>query len=179
MLGVRRRETTTTEGAKCASARAAIASSHAPAGSETRSCEGALPKTVDAKALLWLKQKKVSGKVVAVLRMCTFTAPLQIGRLTLFPLAMLPEKNRGKRDGQAIKNGFLIIGEGPTGDPVAIELSNGQVAFLSHDSLWGRDPDCVGMEECIARSTLGIDDFFALASTDSSFPADFYAAGGS
>jgi hypothetical protein len=137
-----------------------------------------LPKRVDAKALAWLKANGVPAKIIAALSVCTFKAPVRVGPLELFPIAMLPEKNRGKRDGQAIRHGFLVIGEGPTGDPVAIELANAQVAFLSHDKLWGRDPECVGMEECVARSTLGLDDFFALALTDESFPADFYAAGG-
>ena len=44
--------------------------------------------------------------------------------------------------------------------------------------LWGLDPECTAFEECVARSTLDIDTFWARALVEEDFPVDFYAAGG-
>jgi hypothetical protein len=63
-------------------------------------------------------------------------------------------------------------------DPIAVELSNAQVAFLAHEVLWGFDPDCTDFEDCVARSTLDIDTFWERALAWNDFPADFYAARG-
>ncbi len=70
-------------------------------------------------------------------------------------------------------------GKGPNGDPVAVELATGEVAFLSHDLLWGLDPESTEFEECVARSTLDLDTFWSRALAEDDFPIDFYAASGS
>ena len=64
------------------------------------------------------------------------------------------------------------------GNPIAVELTNGQVAFLSHDLLWGFDAECTAFEECVARSTLDMDAFWTRALVDKDFPVDFYGASG-
>jgi hypothetical protein len=102
---------------------------------------------------------------------------IHVGRLTLYPFDALPKQN-AKPNHHALRNGFLVIGNGLNGDPIAVELTNGEVAFLSHDLLWGLDPDCTDFEECVARSSLDIDTFWSRASKDNEFPIDFYSAGG-
>jgi hypothetical protein len=89
----------------------------------------------------------------------------------------LPRQN-GKPNHLPIRNGFLVIGNGLNGDPIAIELSNGEVAFLAHDLLWGLDSECTAFEDCVARSTLDIDTFWARALVEDDFPVDFYVARG-
>jgi len=128
--------------------------------------------------LAFLKRHRVPGKIIKKLEACSVSTVVPVGRLTLHPFSALPKEN-GKPNHLALENGFLVIGSGLSGDPIAVELSNGQVAFLSHDRLWEFDPDGMSFEDCVARSTLGIDDFWARALVEDDFPVDFYEAGGS
>lgn len=106
------------------------------------------------------------------------SAAVRVGNLTLYPFSALPKKN-GKPNEHALRNGFLVIGHGLNGDPIAVELAKGEVAFLSHEVLWGLDPECDSFDACVARSTLDIDTFWTRASEAKDFPVDFYEAGGS
>jgi hypothetical protein len=130
-----------------------------------------------SRTLSFLKRHRVPPGIVESLEACSVSSFVRVGRLTLCPFSALPEKN-ARPNHYALRNGFLVIGSGLTGDPIAVELSNAQVAFLAHEVLWGFDPDCTDFEDCVARSTLDIDTFWERALVDDDFPADFYAAGG-
>jgi hypothetical protein len=128
-------------------------------------------------SLAFLKKHHVAPRIVRTLQGCSVPAPIRVGRLTLYPFSALPKLN-GKPNHHALRNGFLVMGNGLNGDPIAVELSNGEVAFLAHDLLWGFDPECTAFEECVARSALDMDTFWARALVDDDFPVDFYVAGG-
>ena len=66
------------------------------------------------------------------------------------------------------------MGSGLNGDPVAVELATGTIAFLSHDLLWEREYD--DFEECVVRTPLRLHDFWAQAAGNADFPADSYDA---
>ena len=129
------------------------------------------------RTLSFLKKHRVPPGIIQSLEACSVSSFVRVGRLNLYPFSALPEEN-AKSNHHALRNGFLVIGSGLNGDPIAVELSNAQVAFLAHEVLWGFDPDCTDFEECVARSTLDIDTFWERALVDDDFPVDFYAAGG-
>ncbi len=128
--------------------------------------------------LAFLKKHRVAPKLVSQLKTCSVSGAMSVGELALYPFSALPKAN-GKPNQYALRNGFLVIGGSPNGDPIAVELATGEVAFLSHDLLWGLDPECTEFEECVARSTLDLDTFWSRALAEDDFPIDFYAASGS
>lgn len=127
--------------------------------------------------LSFLKKHRVSPGIIQSLIPCSVSSFIPVGHLTLYPFSALPKENTGS-NGPALRNGFLVIGSGLNGDPIAVELSNARVAFLAHEVLWGFDPDCTDFEDCVARSTLDIDTFWERALAWNDFPVDFYAARG-
>jgi hypothetical protein len=127
--------------------------------------------------LAFLEKQRVPHKIVETLKACSVTRWMSVGSLTLECFANLPKAN-AKPNRRALQNGFLVVGSGLSGDPIAVELSNGEVAFLSHEILWSFDPECDSFEECVARSTLDLDTFWSRALTEPDFPCDFYGAGG-
>jgi hypothetical protein len=130
-----------------------------------------------AHTLAFLNKHRVPSGIVDTLKLCSVSAFIRVGHLILHPFSALPKENDTPNH-HALRNGFLVIGKGLNGDPIAVELSKAEVAFLSHDVLWGFDPDCTHFEECVARSTLDIDTFWERALLWEDFPVDFYAAGG-
>jgi hypothetical protein len=142
-----------------------------------KAAKGVHAEPPSAATLAFLKKHRVRQRITRSITACSIPSFIRVGRLTLYPFSALPKQN-GKRNQHALRNGFLVIGNGLNGDPIAVELSNGEVAFLSHDLLWGLDPECTAFEECVARSTLDIDTFWTRALVEDDFPVDFYAAGG-
>jgi hypothetical protein len=142
-----------------------------------KAAKGSHAEPPAAATLAFLTKHHVPPPIIQTLRACSVSAEIRVGRLTLYPFSALPKQN-GKPNHHALRNGFLVMGNGLNGDPIAVELSNGEVAFLAHDLLWGLDPECTAFEECVARSTLDIDTFWARALADPAFPVDFYSAGG-
>jgi hypothetical protein len=138
---------------------------------------GLRAEPLSTRTLSFLKKHRVPPGIVQRLEACSFSSFIRVGRLTLYSFSELPEQN-ARSNHHALRNGFLVIGSGLNGDPIAVELSNAEVAFLSHEVLWGFDPDCTRFEECVSRSTLDIDTFWERALVDDDFPVDFYAAGG-
>jgi hypothetical protein len=130
-----------------------------------------------ANTLSFLKKNRVPAGIIQSLKACSIPSSIRVGRLSLYPFSALPKQN-AKPNHHALRNGFLVIGNGLNGDPIAIELLNAEVAFLSHELLWGLDPECTRFEECVARTTLDIDTFWARALAWDDFPVDFYAARG-
>jgi hypothetical protein len=138
-----------------------------------------IPKgKISAAGTAFLKAQKVPAKIARELARCTFDGMVEFGSARLFSLAALPAMNKRFGFRRALKNGFLIIGEGPSGDAIAVELKNGEVAFLSHDVLLEFDPECNTFAECVARSKLQMAVFFERSDKEKDFPCDFYGAGG-
>jgi hypothetical protein len=142
-----------------------------------KAAKGSRAEPASAATVAFLKRHHVAPKTIQCLKACSVSSLIRVGRLTLYPFSALPKEN-GRPNQHALRNGFLVIGSGLSGDPIAVELSNGKVAFLSHEILWGLDPECTAFEECVARSMLDIDTFWARALVEDDFPVDFYAAGG-
>jgi hypothetical protein len=142
-----------------------------------KAAAGLTTEPPSAGTLSFLKKHHVPIGITRSLEACSVSSSIPVGRLTLYSFSELPKRN-AKPNQHALRNGFLVIGKGLNGDPIAVELSKAEVAFLSHERLWGFDPECADFEECVARSTLDIDTFWARALSDADFPVDFYEAGG-
>jgi hypothetical protein len=130
------------------------------------------------RARAYLARREVPAATVRELFACTFEGTIEIGPVRLFSVDDMPRANTEETFRRAVKKGFFVVGEGPTGDAVAVELATGIVAFLSHDVLLGFDPDCHRLDDAVARSPFDVVAFYDAASRDPTFPPDFYAAGG-
>lgn len=122
----------------------------------------------------YLRDCGVPEDLLAILDECAYAGPIRIGRLWLSPLADLDLENSEEENRPAIEHGFLIVGSGLNGDPIAIELATERVAFISHDILWEQEYE--SFEECLVRTPLGLHDFWVQAAGNADFPADSYDA---
>ena len=122
----------------------------------------------------YLRDQGVPPHLIAMFDVCALGGPNRIGPLWLSPLADLELENSEEENRPCIEHGFLIVGSGLNGDPVAVELGTGGMAFLSHDLLWEREYE--DFEECVVRTPLGLDDFWVQAEGNADFPADSYDA---
>jgi hypothetical protein len=122
----------------------------------------------------YAREHGVPEELIATLEECAYAGWIQIGRLRLSPLADLDLENSEAENAPCIEHGFLIMGSGLNGDPIAIELATEKMAFISHDILWERDYE--RFEECVVRTPLGLHDFWTQAAEDPDFPVDSYDA---
>ena len=123
---------------------------------------------------LFLRAYGVAEPLVATLDECAYAGAIRIGRLWLCPLVELDLENQEEENAPCIEHGLLIVGSGLNGDPIALEISSGRMAFVSHDLLWERDYG--DFEECVVRSPLGFHEFWSAAADDPEFPVDSYDA---
>lgn len=124
--------------------------------------------------IAFLRANGVSEDLVVTLNACAFASPLRVGRLWLSCLADAERENLDDQNAPCIRNGLLIVGSGLNGDPIAIELQTGKMAFISHDMLW--EGDYESFDEVVARSPLTFEEFWLAALADPDFPRDSYAA---
>jgi hypothetical protein len=119
--------------------------------------------------LQWARAHGVSQELLSTLAECAYEGPIRIGPISLSRLATL-EADNSEENAAPIDHGFLLVGYGVNGDPVAVELRTGRMAFISHDELW--EGSYGDFEECIVRTSLGFHEFWAAALTSSDFPRD-------
>jgi hypothetical protein len=129
---------------------------------------------LDARCLAYLQEHNVPATLIEVLDHCAYAGAIRIGPLWLSRLADLDRENGEEENAACIAHGFLIVGSGLNGDPIAVELSSGRMAFISHDLLWEEDYE--DFEECVMRTPLPFDEFWLEASRSSAFPRDSYDA---
>ena len=116
----------------------------------------------------------VPQELLDILEECAYGEPIRIGPVWLSRLAELDIANEEDVNAACLSHGFLIVGSGLNGDPIAVELSSGLMAFISHDLLWEEDYD--EFDECVVRTPLGFHDFWVQAWETPDFPRDSYDA---
>lgn len=127
-------------------------------------------------ALGFCKKHDVPKAVIAKLQELAFDGYGECGPFELVAFGKIPKANSGI-SARALKQGFLIIGTCPNGDPLAVELATAKMVYVSHDILWEWDPEAEDFDpKCIARTNLAIDDFWWRANNEKDFPVDYYAA---
>ncbi|MEA2601545.1 MAG: hypothetical protein QOF89_2537 [Acidobacteriota bacterium] len=120
------------------------------------------------------RDQAVPEALIETLAECAYAGPIRLGRLWLSRLAELEQENAEEENAPCIRHGFLIVGTGLNGDPIAVELATGKMAFISHDVLWEEDYD--DFEECVVRTPLGFHEFWVQAADSGDFPVDSYEA---
>lgn len=134
------------------------------------------PRPVSETTLAFLRKHGVPAPLSKVLFRSSYAGPIQLGKLWFNEVDQIAKENLARQNRPCIRNGFLIIGAGLNGDPIALELATQLIVFVSHDLLWGNDFD--SFSECVAASPFGIHEFWKHALTDATFPRDFYDARG-
>lgn len=126
------------------------------------------------RCLRYAHEHGVPQELLDTLGECAYAGPIRIGPVWLSRLAEFDRENEEEENADCLKHGFLIVGSGLNGDPIAVELASGNMAFISHDILWEATYD--DFEECVVRTPLGFHDFWARASDSADFPRDSYDA---
>lgn len=126
------------------------------------------------RCVTFARDQAVPETLIETLAECTYAGPIRIGRLWLSRLAELDRENAEEENAPCINHGFLIVGSGLNGDPIAVELATGKMVFISHDLLWEEDYDDFG--ECVVRTPLGFHEFWVQAADSGAFPVDSYEA---
>jgi hypothetical protein len=108
--------------------------------------------------------------LIETIEACAYAGRIRIGPVWLLRLAELERENTDEENAACLRHGFLIVGSGLNGDPVALELGSGRMAFISHDILWERSYQ--DFEECVVRTPFTFDEFWIQASQSASFPRD-------
>lgn len=129
---------------------------------------------LNERCLAYAREHGLPKDLIQVLDECAYAGPIRIGTLSLSRLAEFDRENSEEENAQCISHGFLIVGSGLNGDPIALELTSGRMAFISHDLLWEGAYD--EFEECVVRTPLRFHEFWLEASRASNFPRDSYDA---
>jgi hypothetical protein len=129
---------------------------------------------LDERCLGYLRDHVVPRDLISALEACAYAGPIRIGPAWLSRVAEIDRENTEEENAACMAGGFLIVGSGLNGDPIAFELSSRKMAFISHDILWERSYD--NFEECVVRTPLGFDEFWAEAAASPDFPRDSYDA---
>jgi len=129
---------------------------------------------LNVRCLTYLREHSVAQDLIDTLDECAHEGPVRIGPLPLSRLAEVDLENQDEANAACIDRGFLIVGSGLNGDPIAVELSSGTMVFLSHDILWERAYD--DFEECVVRTPLAFHEFWEEALKSPGFPRDSYDA---
>jgi hypothetical protein len=129
---------------------------------------------LNERCLAFAREHGLPAALIETLDACAYAGPIRIGPVSLSRLAELDLENSDEENAACLRNGFLIVGSGLNGDPVALELVSGRMAFISHDLLWERMYE--DFEECVVRTPLTFDDFWLNASQVRDFPRDSYDA---
>jgi hypothetical protein len=121
-----------------------------------------------------VRDRGLSDGLIAILDACAYAGDIQLGRLWLAPLGEVDLENQEEENLPCIEHGFLIVGSGLNGDPIALHISSGKMAFISHDLLW--EENYQDFDECVVQSPLGFEEFWRAAVQDPDFPVDSYEA---
>ncbi len=96
------------------------------------------------------------------------TAELRMGYIYSFNAAVA----ESLQDPRYAPAGFVIVGCGPNGDPMVVEVSTGRVGYASHDVLWEDPLAEVGKNVALMRLSLA--DHINKLRSDSKHPCDYY-----
>ena len=126
------------------------------------------------RCLDYARERGVPLRLIETLDAYAYAGPIRIGPVWLSRLSEFDIENDTEENAPCLQHGFLIVGSGLNGDPIAVELASGNMSFIAHDVLWERDYD--RFEECVVRTPLGFEEFWARAVDAADFPRDSYDA---
>jgi hypothetical protein len=89
----------------------------------------------------WLRDNKVSKGLASKLARPTLRNNVGIGAVSFYSEKDIMSVNSEEGVPIALKAGLLIVGSGPNGDPVAIDVRDqtGSVGFISAGKMWSAE----------------------------------------
>ena len=84
------------------------------------------------------------------------------GGITIIPSSTLESLNRNALYLPWLSDGYITIAEGACGDPIAIDVRTGRIAYIVHDEMDHRRPDIIPSKH-VVHTPLAFDDFWDLA----------------
>lgn len=147
--------------------------------------ESIAPALIRDETRVFLESIAISAPLRTLLEAHSFNRSIMIGQHCFNAVNKLVAENGGVNE-RCLLDGLLVVGSGPNGDPVVVDLNDGAVGFVNHDEVWGCDEAQVRREAYVPTPfDLGTFYFaaalFAYNPDDPeakvhTFPVDSYAA---
>ena len=123
----------------------------------------------------WMRECGAPPSLISFFQKHSYSSWVQIGAVSFNSANEIVQINTEPQNHALYKAGLLIVGSGLNGDPIAINLKNGNVGFLCHDELWEHD-GVVDFAALYRELPESIGSFYLAAANSEQHPVDFYQA---
>jgi hypothetical protein len=123
----------------------------------------------------WLNEVGVPKELLDFFNEYSFKSFVKFNKVTFNSPNEIVHENTEEQNQKIYEQGLLIIGSGLNGDPIVVNLTNGNTGFVSHDSLWEQG-ETVDVNEIYKELNESLGSFFYKSMTDPEFPVDYYEA---
>ncbi len=106
-------------------------------------------------------------------RHACYSSFVKFGHNTFNSPTELKWENEEDQNRKIYEKGLLIVGSGLNGDPIVINMKNGNMGFLCHDILWETE-DEINLEEIYIELNETFGSFYYQSITNPNFPVDYY-----
>jgi len=123
----------------------------------------------------WLSEVGAPKELVDFFNKYSFSSFIKFNNVTFNSPNEIVRENIEEQNQKIYEKGLLIIGCGLNGDPIVINLNNGNIGFVSHDSLWEHE-EGIDLKEIYKELNESLGSFFYKSMTLKEFPVDYYEA---
>ena len=123
----------------------------------------------------WGQNVGIPEEILRFLNKYCYSSHIRFGNNTFNSPNELKWENEEEQNWHVYKKGLLIIGSGLNGDPVVINMKNGNVGFLCHDELWELEEE-PNLSEIYQELNESIGSFYYQSMFSSEFPVDYYSS---
>jgi hypothetical protein len=105
---------------------------------EILTAHGGEPSLPTNAFLSWLRSHPLSPKAITVITGCVLKKSAVIGPIDFYSEKGILEVNGEEAIPVALRDGLLIVGSCPNGDPVAVDVREqiGAVGYIDHENMW-------------------------------------------
>lgn len=120
--------------------------------------------TLRESTLTFLADVGLSREIAEDLCSATDGEPLFLchGGITIIPSSELESLNRNALYLPWLSDGYITIAQGACGDPIAVDVRTGRIAYIVHDEMDHRRTDIIPSNH-VVHTPLAYDDFWSLA----------------
>lgn len=122
----------------------------------------------------FLKKYEATSSLLSFLEKNSFSSNKMFGKVYFDAANDLAKHNLVEENRKCVENGLLIIGSGPNGDPIVVDMNTLEVGYVFHDELWENDSGDI--QNSVVRMKCSVGMFFEIVATDPGFPVDAYEA---
>lgn len=101
-------------------------------------------------------------------------SPSGVAATHLLSQTEIAEEYRSEEHLPIIRHGFLMIGDGPNGDILCLDIQTGEAAYVAHDDLWEHPDD--SFDDMLVPLKMGLTDFLSMAFSGEDYPIDARSA---